>query len=204
MRVYLDEKGFETALSPANTVWELLEEVRGSLCGTNRLVMEIHADGRDITASDYTQVLEKAVDSFERYDFTTGEPRQVVCDALTDCMSLLDASDAKRSETIDLFTKGEGDKGAEMLGECCRAWQKVHEGIRDAMGLLKLGPADITIEGEAFAETLNNVRDQFGQIREALQARDFVLISDVLQYEFDPIIDNWRTTIEMLIEHARA
>ena len=36
------------------------------------------------------------------------------------------------------------------------------------------------------------------QIREALEARDLALISEVLQYGFEPVIQNWRDTITAL------
>ena len=200
MLVYLDEQPFETTLDPENTIRELIDEIRTSLSRTDRLVMGIRGDGLDITGDGYAETLGKPVASFERYDFVTRDPRGVVREALPECHDLLSAAGAKRAEAIDLLTKGDSREGIAALGECCHAWQQVHEAICNAIELLKLDPGAVKLEGGALTTVLAGTRDQLAQIREALQAGDFVLVSDVLQYEFDPVVHRWEAAIHAILE----
>ena len=205
MLVYVDEQTFETRVTPESTVGELIDAVRASLTETDRLVVGIRADGLDITGDGYGETLDKPVASYSRYDFVTSDPRQVVRDALAECAAVLAEGAARRAEAVDLFTKGDSVAGIAALGECCRAWQQVHEAICNAMGLLGLDPGALDLPEGSLAAALGGTRDQLAQVHEALQAQDFVLISDILQYEFDPIIENWRAAIDAILattEHA--
>lgn len=200
MLVYVDEQPFETKLEPDSTVNELLEEVRASLGGAERLVMEIRADGLDVTGDEYGDTLGKLLKSFGRYDFVTADPRQVVGSALSECQDLLANAADKRTEAIELFTKGDNNMGIGALGGCFRAWQQVHQAICDAMGLLKIDPATLMIEGKALTVVLGDALDQLREVREALVAQDFVLVSDILQYEFDTIIQSWQSAINTILQ----
>ena len=200
MLVYVDEQPFETKLESEGIIDDLVEEVRASLVGTDLLVMGIRADGLDIAGDDYGETLTKPLESFGRYDFTIADPQRVVCSALLECQDLLAAASTKRAEAVDLFTKGASNDGIRVLGDCCRNWHRVHQAICHAIGLLKIDPDSLMIAGKPVAAVMEEALSQLGQIREALVARDFVLISDVLQYEFDAIVANWRGAIDAITQ----
>ena len=197
---YVDDQVFETRLQPENTVRELVDEVRAGLSRTERLVMGIRADGLDITGDGYADALGKPLASFDRYDFTTGDPRRVAGDALAECRDLLADADARRAETVDLLTQGDVDAGVAGLGECCRSWQQVHQAVCNAIALLKLDPNALELPQGSLTTVLSGAREELSQVHEALRARDFVLVSDILQYEFDPIVANWRAAIDVILE----
>ena len=202
--IHVDEQAFETQLTPANTIGELIDEVRAGLGGGKRLVVGIHADGLDIAGEGYAKTLDKPLASYGRYDFVTSDPQRVVRDALTECAPVLADAAARRAEAVDLLTKGDNGAGIAALGECCRAWQQVHEAICNAIGLLGLDPGALGLPEGPLSAVLGGTRDQLAQVHEALQAQDFVLLSDILQYEFEPIIENWRAAIDAILETTEA
>lgn len=203
VRVYVDDEVFEGGLGPESTVADLLEAVRSDLSGDRRILWGIRADGLDIAGDRFAETLGKAAASFERFDFITADPHQVVAEALDECSEVLDAAETQRRETIDRLTQGDHASGASALGECCRAWQQVQEAICNSVGLLGLEFGALQINGEPFAAVLAGARDQLIQVREALLARDFVLVSDILEYEFEPIIQAWRGAIQAVGDAAR-
>ncbi|MCP4593672.1 MAG: hypothetical protein GY842_23295 [bacterium] len=203
VHVYVDDLSFESGLDAAGTVGELLDEVRASLCGSARMVMGVRADGLDITGEEYGDTLGRAAETFDRFDFITADPRRVVCEALDDCQGLLTEADAHRTEAIELLTRGDSDEGTRVLGECCRRWQQVNSAILNAVALLGLDPGVLVVDDRPLAEALNGALAPLNQVREALAARDFVLIADVLQYEFDPAIEGWHVVLATVREAAR-
>jgi hypothetical protein len=148
--------------------------------------------------------LSLTVDTFSRYDFSTGDPRAVVRAAVVAAGELLDEAEDARVGVIEQLTQGRSAEGLAAPGKCCGAWRQVHSTISGALQLLKVDPASLRFEGRSAPESLADSKPPLNQIKAALDAHDFVLVSDVLQYEFEPVIQNWRSFMVALQEAATA
>ena len=51
-------------------------------------------------------------------------------------------------------------------------------------------------------KVFGEVRDLLIQIKEVVEARDMVLLGDLLQYELDPVADRWERAIQRVHDHA--
>lgn len=193
VRVYLDEQLVECEVAGATTIGELIERVRGTVVVADRLVVGVCADGADLAGESFANTLGLHADAFARYDFTTGNVSGVVLDALAAGEALLARAEEMRPQVINRLTQGQAAEGMAALGECCNAWRRVHETISDALHLLKLDAARLGLAG-----SLADMKPPLTQIRAALDAHDLVLVCDVLQYEFEPVIENWRRFIDAL------
>ncbi len=202
MLVYLDEGAFAARVQPECTIRGLLDEVRAALQGTGRMVMNIRADGLEIADADYDATLGKSVGTFARYDFTSADPREVVAAAMAEALDLLARADVERTRAIELFTKGTANAAMEHLGNCCRAWHQVHQALSNAIGLLHIDAEALVLPTGALVTSLNSIQQQFNEMRTALQAQDFVLVSDILQYEFDAVLGNWKDAIHAVAQTA--
>lgn len=202
VQVYVNEKPFECAVAAGETVGDLVARVRESASSPGRLLLGICADGADITGADYAEALVRPADSVARLDFKTGQARDLVADALPFCEEMLDRAEETRQSVIEQLTQGKSAEGLAALGQCCAAWRQVHESIVNALHFLELDAQRLSVGGRPLPESVADMKPPLNQIREALEARDLVLISDVLQYEFEPVIQNWRDTITAL--HAEA
>ena len=202
MLVYLDEEAFAAQVRPECTIRELLDQIRAGLQGTGRMVMNIRADGLEIADADYDATLNKPVGSFARYDFSSADPHEVVAAAMAEALEVITRADVERARAIELFTKGSANAAMEHLGTCCRAWQQVHQALINAIGLLGIDADALALPTGSLVTLLNSIQLQFNEMRTALQAQDFVLVSDTLQYEFDAVLGNWKEAIHAVAQTA--
>jgi hypothetical protein len=61
-----------------------------------------------------------------------------------------------------------------------------------------IDPHKFVVDGGAMMAQLNVPADRLKQLRDALEAKDFVLVSDVLTYEFGEAIASWRALLAAL------
>ena len=115
---------------------------------------------------------------------------------------LLDAAAAESTAIVDGFARGDVRTALPKLGECCQTWSQVHLAICNSVSMLHLDPSRLEVDGRPLVETLRVPFDHLQHIKKVLEDRDFVLLSDILTYEFPEALAAWRKTIEALTAAA--
>jgi hypothetical protein len=174
---------------------ELINEVRASLEAEGRMVVAIRCDGVDITGGDFEQAMVKPVRDYARIDLYTGSARDLVEDALDQAEGLLASSEGDRQAAIDCLGAGKTSEAVAALSRCMQVWHQVHQGIANSLAILEMDPAALKVNEVTIPDLLQTTRDRLFQVKDAIEARDYVLLSDTLQYEFDEVIGAWKATI---------
>ena len=66
----------------------------------------------------------------------------------------------------------------------------------------KLDVNAIAVNDEPLMDLISRPKDVLLQIKDALQSRDYVLLADILQYEFHEVTEQWQAVIGRLHELA--
>ncbi len=74
--------------------------------------------------------------------------------------------------------------------------------IGNAVAMLEIDADELEIGQRTLTEALNLPTDLLRQLKEVVEAKDFVLLSDILSYEFSEAIDSWRAVTEKLMAIA--
>jgi hypothetical protein len=200
VQIYVDEQPIACPIADGDSVGALIARVREQTSATGRLFVGLAADGIDLAGGDYAETMAQPAGRYARYDFRTGDPRELVADALPFCEELLDRAEETRHEVVEQLTRGRTADGLAALSQCCAAWRQVHESIVNSLHFLNLESARVSVAGRPLPESVADMKAPLNQIRDALEAKDLVLISDVLEYEFEPVVRNWRDTMTALRE----
>ena len=51
---------------------------------------------------------------------------------------------------------------------------------------------EVTVQGTPSVDIIGGLRDRLAQIKESLEARDYVMLADILQYEIGDTVQNWK------------
>lgn len=189
-----DERIADTGLS-AGTVEQALMQIQLSLCGPDQLVVGLRCDGADVPAARMADTMSKPASAFSRLDVTTGSRYLLVEEAMTNASACLSDTEQACQRVSDLLTEGRTVEGVELLGDCLRIWQQIHDAVAKSIGMLEIDPDQLDVGGGSLTDVIAGPRAVLEQIRDALQHRDHVLLSDLLRFEFSDVTDQWHAAL---------
>ncbi len=198
MEIYVDDH----VVSPATTMGTLadvLTEAKNLAARNDRVIASFVCDGLDVSDGDMDAALAGSTDCIGRVDFTTARPEVLVADALTQALGLLEETDEKRQQVVELLTRGEDAEANDGLVFCFQNWSRIHTAVIQALAMLDMDAATLQVNGEGIETVLAEITNQLQQVREVLMAGDKVLLADLLQYEFEQATNRWQGAIEAIL-----
>jgi hypothetical protein len=202
VEVFVDDKKVAEAFPGGGAVEDALHHVQATLCAPGQVVVGLRCDGEVISNGAMGAILRKPASSFERLEVFTGDRKALVIDAMGQASACLTETAGECRHVADLLTEGRIAEGAEVLGECLRIWQQIHEGVARSIEMLQLDPAGMAINGEPMVDVISRPKEALLQVRDALRAQDYVLLADLLQYEFQEVTDRWHSILTKIRREA--
>lgn len=202
MEVYIDEKKVDDEFSPDGTLEEAVREIQANVHQTGRMVIGIKCDGRVVDSVDMIETLKKQAPTINRLDVLTGTKEALVTDAMDQAATSLDETESASQRIAELLVEGKTNDAVKNLGDCLRVWQQIHEAIAKSMELLGVDADKLMVRDETLLEAICRPKDVLLQIRDALQAKDHVLLADILQYEFGDVTNTWHAIIARIRQQA--
>lgn len=105
------------------------------------------------------------------------------------------------------------DKGARRVAELFRqaddaealeVYQDLLEVTRDFLNMIGILREDARPkEDEAFNKSSEEISSLFSEMTEVLENEDWILLADLLEYEFIPAITRWKTVVAVLRDNLR-
>jgi len=200
--IYVDEHVYNGPADGAEPLAETIRRVRGTFNDARRVVVAVECDGLDITGERFDESIASRTDTYRRIDLTTGTSGRLVTDAMEHTLELLDDAAGRRTEVVHMLSAGKTVEAMNLLGECFGVWQHVTDAVGKSLAMLDLDPRSVEIDGRSLDAVLAEPMEQLTNIREALESQDHVLLTDVLNYEFDSFADTWKAIIARVIELA--
>ncbi len=202
MNLLIDDQIVDPPVDPSQTMSELIDEVRGRMSDTGRMVVAIECDGVELGAKELDRAMTRSIGAYESLVMRTCSPAELVEGALDQALSCLRESRVQCSSIVKYLAESNSVKAMSTLGGVLGTWHQVHEGMRNAIGLLGVDVAGLSTHDVDIESVFGEVRDLLIQIKEVVEARDTVLLGDLLQYELDPVADRWERAIQCVRDHA--
>jgi len=201
VEVFIDGSRVEEGFSQGN-LKEALLHLQSSLCAPTQIVVGIRCDGQDVPGSAMADVLDKPADTFVRVDVLTSTKEKLVTETMGQAAASLQETETACEQVVAMLTEGKTSEAIEMLGDCLRIWQQIHDAVAKSIQMLDLDLTEVTIKDEPMLDVITQPKETLVQIKQALQAQDYVLLADVLQYEFGNVTDRWYLLIARLRQEA--
>ncbi len=226
LQVYLDQNALETTnLGPS--LGHVVEEARARAASKGRVLVEIFWNESPISAEELAMPVPDSTsidldDGFDDVDDDEGQgasppsqstdddilqcvsadPHELVLDIIEQSMEALDELQELHTETADLIQAGQTVHALPKLMQITNIWQQVQLGVDRGAQLLNIELSDIRLNDKAFNEAISHLIAQLQAFKEALNAKDWVLVSDALAYEMNPIVDMWRGLLDTFRTHV--
>jgi hypothetical protein len=97
----------------------------------------------------------------------------------------------------ELFRQADDTEALEM-------YQDLLQVVRDFLGMIGVLRSEFTLKDHpAFNDGVEEISDLFGEMTEVMENEDWILLADLLEYEFLPAVDRWKNVIQLLREDIR-
>ncbi len=203
MTVYLDDNALDSTDDSA-TLAQTISIAKTKLVAQNGMIVGVRCDGRAIPLDRLDEVLLQPLSRYGRVDLVSASPREVVVDALKDVRTGLQETFVSVKSSAEALAAGNVPNAMQALGDCLVAWGQAHRSVMESVSLLDLSLDTFQVDGRPFADWLAELNEKLRGIKGAIEARDHVLLGDMLRYEMDETLDAWDLAIEGLIQHVES
>ena len=187
MSVTVDHEQLEVEELGLRTVGQVLSHLQRD----NRLVVNLLIDGRQPDLDRLPQVRQSPLNGLTLF-IETAEPREMALEVIAEVESQLREADRLKGEAVDLLQGGGAVKAMEKLSGCFSTWHNAQESVVKVARLMRIDLEQVGVAGRSLAALIAEFSAQLRQVRQALEARDFVTLGDVLAYEMTETSTQWR------------
>ena len=193
MAVTIDDQPLAFEQLGLTTVGQVLSHVARA----NRLVVNVLIDGQEPDFGQMARVRAETLGNRTVY-VETADPREMALSVLDEVTLHLDEADTYRTEAVDALAQNQHSRAMQKLNACFGIWQHAHESIVKTAQLIRADLAQLHADGQSISDILASFVDQLRSIKSALEARDFVSLSDTLAYEMTQTTHRWAAAVAAL------
>lgn len=186
----LDVQGFEN-------LEQLLIKVMEDKHLTGRIVTDVMVNGEpfsEIYPHQAEDVETAEIESVEIVSMPTAEMAVNITRELYKVVTLMDHG-ARR--VAELFRKADDSEALEV-------YQDLLDVTRDFMGMIGVLRGEFSLKQNAnFNEAAEELSSLFSEMVEVIENEDWILLADLLEYEFIPAVERWKKVVAQLREDIK-
>jgi len=203
MRIYVDRREKEMELPPGTSLAEVIDRLRCERILGERVITRVKVNGQELLEDENGLYPNMQSDEIESLELKTGLPTEMAHQGLADARDYLQKLNPGIEKTAELFRLGEESKANEYYARCVDGinwFIHVLEGVRQVMGL---NFQDLSFKGEPVQSHVGKLQQTIRQMWSAQVEEDWVMLSDLLEYELLPIMEAWKGILPLIERAAR-
>jgi hypothetical protein len=177
--------------------FQTLGDVLSHIKSSNRLVTQVLIDGQAPDLSSVATLRARRLTDHTIF-IETSAPNEIAGEVLDEIDRQMQTADIARLAAVDHLAAGEPNEALKKLSGCFTTWQAAQQAIGQVAQLLKIDLDLVRVGDVSLGQSLATFADQLRGVRDALQRRDYVMLSDTLAYEMEPTICQWRGALSQL------
>jgi len=203
VEILVDDQPYEPSGPSDQTVAELAKEICATTdkCG-ERMVVGLRCDGEPIADDDLEAVLRSPSDRFGRLELQTQPVAALVRATLDQAIETFEGSAAARHHAAEKLAEGRHDQAMQELQKFCDVWKQVQQTLVVCAQALGTDLERVRVNDLGVVEILDLIKTQLGELKDAMEKGDLVVVGDILRYEFDEPFANWIALLRHLRETA--
>ena len=200
MEVLVDDQAYEITGPDDQTIAELANEVCNAKGHAGqRMVVGLRCDGQTVSNDKLTAVLQTPAGRFQRLELQTQPVAALVRATLTQALEVFEDSAASRHRVADLLDEGRHDAAMQQLQKFLNAWKQVQQCLVLSAQALEADLEAVRVNDLPLGQILDLIKTQLTGLKDAMETGDFVVVGDILRYEFDEPLAHWVA----LLKHLR-
>lgn len=194
MLITLDGHPLDSAPAGGQTLGELVEQVRRQHLD-RRIIAAITIDGHPLVGAELDARLAQPVGPVQQLDLESTEVAPLCGAALRQAADTLADAGDQLGDIAAQLQGGHVPQAMTAIATVLGAWREAQQALsqsslllgRDLLAELR-GGGGSTVEGDDHVDAL---RDKLEGLRDAFEARDMVLLADLVQFELPALTGPW-------------
>ena len=171
----------------AETVLETIAQVSEALRANNRAIMAVAVDGKDIPYNELSVELEgKSPSDVNTIALTTQDLNALIDEAITELETNIPELAKVCHELAAVFQGEDALAGFGPFQEVATIWQHVKTREVQIASALDVKLSDQELQGKTLDDHHDELNGFLQEALQAMEARDTVLLGDLLEYELAP------------------
>jgi len=197
MEVFVNGVKVELDTSGVQTVGEILGIISRDLDVKYRIVRAM-VDGVDITGNADSHMQPKS--GAQKIEVKTGLASELAKETLTSIQEFHESLDKELSRTADEFRMGSTEKSNELFVRCLDGLQILIKMTVSVANLLQVKSSEVNAGSDSMQQIAEKLSNVFQEMIEAQINRDGILLADLIEYELNPLLEDWGTARESLMK----
>jgi len=198
MIVTLDRQRLMDAFSAEETLQSLLDRVREAHL-KDRMIVSVAVDGRVLAESELNTSLPQPV-AGGQVDLESSQPATVAAAVLRGLAAEFGDAGSRLSDIADRLSSADVAAAIRDVGKFVALWQACYRALPQCSALCRQELLDTDYDGRPLKDRLDELIGKLSEVRAALEARDTVLLADLVRYELAPLAQKWQDILNHLAE----
>ncbi len=200
MHIYVDDNPYAVSGLADKTLRQIAVDIRQDLTLKKRMLVAIYTNGQLVPSGELEAVLDSPAGRYEKVDFQSAVPQTLAREVLKRARELVEEAVPLCQQAGEMLSGGQTARAMEVLANCIGVWNQVQESLIKSAGLLGLDLSSLKVEGRKVNDLMDEFAVQLRQVKEALESRDYVQLSDILQYELQDVAPRWQALLDQVVE----
>lgn len=199
MIVTLDGQKLNGTFADHASLRDLIEQVRRDHAD-QRLIVSVCVNGDRFVENRLDERLAEPIGAKDQIDLESTPATRLVADALREMATRIEQAADQQTRVAERLNKGDAPAAAEGISEFVLLWQTCQKTVLQSCDVLQ---TDLTLNacaGSTVREHLSELAGKLREIRDALDAKDFVLLADLMHYEAPQLCGTWETILNEMAE----
>lgn len=184
MAIIIDDQPIETEVWRFKSVGDVLEHVRTRDRG--RMIVKVLLDG---VVPGMAQLGQQELEGRTLF-VETADRKELASDALREAGEILDNSDSARQQAIEELSAGRSQEAMPVLNQWLASWRQAQQALVESASAVGINLENLGIE-----QLVADLATQLRQIITALESKDYVTLTDILNYEAPTSMERWREAL---------
>ena len=168
------------------------------------MVVSVRCDGEPVSQENLDQILAQPLSDFAKLELQTQSLRALVTATLAQAIALFEEAGQARIRTADLLAESKAETAMQHLQKFFDVWKQVQQSTLVCAQALGVNLDVLRVNGHGLVEIFEPLKTKLNELKEAIANHDFVVVGDILRYEFEEPFENWRALLNELHELAEA
>lgn len=192
-KVLIDGSPREFAIPSDASIVSAFEVARDAVADSGRVVVEVEINNRRVVWEDGAKEWGAPFSTDDTISIHTDDPVRMSVSLLNRIIDRLPTIAKDHRQAAATLRGGDIPAGVAQVLEVMPWWQDLLAGVVNICKLQCIRYDEEPWRSIGLEEIISKLQEQLNEFHEACTVQDYVLLADLLDYEFAPLADQWNS-----------